>query len=118
MKGELMLCMQKNASHLGRYLNFFEFTHFEFRHALADAVFGGGVPDPARRSGEANVRRTRRQHFGVVLHHALEPRGLLEGGLGSVGVLGVHELFHHALGPLQGRDIGLQLHDQLVDVAL
>ena len=44
------------------------------------------------------------QHFGVVLHHALQPSGLLEHRACVVGVLGVHELFHHTVGILQ--DLG------------
>ena len=51
------------------------------------------------------------------LHHALEARGRLEGGLGRIGVLGVDELGDDAARAVQLLHVRRQLQHQLVDVA-
>jgi hypothetical protein len=54
--------------------------------------------------------------LGVVLHHALQPRGLLEHRPPRVRVLGVDEFAHYAVRLAQRRDVGLEAEDELVDV--
>jgi hypothetical protein len=51
------------------------------------------------------------------LHHALQPRAALEGGLAGVCVLGVHKLCDYAAVTMQLRSVSAQLQHQLVDVA-
>mmetsp|Transcript_23097 Transcript_23097/g.46334 ORF Transcript_23097/g.46334 Transcript_23097/m.46334 type:complete len:560 (-) Transcript_23097:260-1939(-) len=57
------------------------------------------------------------EQLGVVLHHALEARGLLEDGLLGVLVLGVDELGHHAVRLLQGGRVLGDGEDEDVEVA-
>ena len=76
---------------------------------------------PCRRSylidhGESNSCRGW-QRAGEVLHHALQPRGALEGLLAGVLVLGVDKLGDHALRLLPGGRVRLHAQDQLIDVA-
>lgn len=56
------------------------------------------------------------QGFGVVLHHALQPRAGLEPCFAGVLVLRIYKLSNDALGLLQGLDVRVHLQDELVDV--
>ena len=87
------------------------------RGANYAAARGREVPGsgPARR-GAAHLGGGRQQPR-VVLHHALEPRGRLEGRARLVRVLWVDELAHRAARGLEALHIRREAHDDAVGVA-